>query len=80
MVVPSVSSPNHVIASVVQTGRITSPRKRPGEVCFKILKQTSPGLFRGEVILPVCTTDAMTWLGELTDGTTTVYPAIRMQR
>ncbi|ELV8620516.1 TPA: hypothetical protein RQJ75_000177 [Vibrio vulnificus] len=45
-----------------------------------ILKQTSPGLFRGEVILPVCTTDAMTWLGELTDGTTTVYPAIRMQR
>ncbi|EJC6733697.1 hypothetical protein CRN32_18095 [Vibrio vulnificus] len=45
-----------------------------------VLKQTSPGNYSGEVILPVCTTDAMTWLGELTDGTTTVYPAIRMQR
>ncbi|PNM65241.1 hypothetical protein AL546_002810 [Vibrio vulnificus] len=45
-----------------------------------VLKQTSPGHYSGEVILPVCTTDAMTWLGELTDGTTTVYPAIRMQR
>lgn len=45
-----------------------------------VLTQTAPGHYRGDVILPVCTTEAMTWLGELTDGTTTVYPAIRMQR
>lgn len=36
--------------------------------------------YEGEIILPVCTLEKMTWVGELTDGTTTIRPAIRMAR
>ncbi|NOH97176.1 hypothetical protein [Vibrio sp. 99-70-13A1] len=36
--------------------------------------------YEGEIILPVCTLEKMTWVGELTDGTTTIHPAIRMAR
>ncbi len=45
-----------------------------------VLKPTSSGQFETDIILPVCTNDSMTWAGELTDGETTVLPAIRMQR
>jgi len=37
-------------------------------------------LYEGEVILPVCTLDKMTWVGEISDGTNTVKPALRMAR
>lgn len=50
-----------------------------GEPKF-LLKKVSPGQYMGEVILPVCTQESMTWVGELTDGKNTIYPAIKMQR
>ncbi|MCS0138364.1 hypothetical protein NDJ13_08090 [Vibrio alginolyticus] len=50
-----------------------------GEPKF-LLKQIAPGQYQGDIILPVCTEDAMTWVGELSDGESTVYPAIKMQR
>lgn len=45
-----------------------------------VLKRTAEGHYATDLILPVCTADNMTWIGTLTDGKTTVYPAIRMQR
>ncbi len=50
-----------------------------GEPKF-LLKKVSPGQYSGEVILPVCTQESMTWIGELTDGQDTIYPALKMQR
>lgn len=50
-----------------------------GEVKILLTAQ-SPGEFRGELILPVCTLDKMTWHGALSDGNDTVYTGIRMQR
>ncbi|GMM79533.1 hypothetical protein MTsN2n20_12180 [Vibrio alginolyticus] len=50
-----------------------------GEPKF-LLKQIAPGQYQGDIILPVCTEDAMTWVGELSDGENIVYPAIKMQR
>ena len=50
-----------------------------GTVRFQ-LSSTGEQRFQGEVLLPVCTIDEMTWIGTLTDGEHTVYPAIRMQR
>ncbi|MEZ8943365.1 hypothetical protein AB6E30_04845 [Vibrio sp. 10N.247.311.12] len=44
------------------------------------LKNTGNNIYEGDVILPVCTMDHMTWLGDLTDGVETVKPAIRMAR
>ncbi|MEZ9699857.1 hypothetical protein AB4455_04240 [Vibrio sp. 10N.261.46.E12] len=44
------------------------------------LKNIGDNTYEGDVILPVCTMDEMTWLGELTDGIETVNPAIRMAR
>ncbi len=44
------------------------------------LSPSGEGLYTADIILPVCTSDAMTWVGELSDGTQTVYPAIRMER
>ncbi|CAK1849498.1 hypothetical protein [Vibrio crassostreae] len=44
------------------------------------LKSIGNNTYEGDVILPVCTMDKMTWLGELTDGVETVNPAIRMAR
>ncbi len=50
-----------------------------GKVKF-ILNRTSGDQFQGEVILPVCTSDEMTWVGELSDGSSSVKTAIRMKR
>ncbi|MFA0568065.1 hypothetical protein [Vibrio gallaecicus] len=44
------------------------------------LKSIGGDEYEGEIILPVCTLEKMTWVGELTDGTTTIHPAIRMAR
>ncbi|MGF1837301.1 hypothetical protein [Vibrio atlanticus] len=44
------------------------------------LKNIGNNTYEGDVILPVCTLDKMTWIGELTDGVDTVNPAIRMAR
>ena len=44
------------------------------------LKQTGDNIYEGDITLPVCTLDEMTWLGELTDGNKTVYPALRMRK
>ncbi|MDN3697214.1 hypothetical protein QWY97_07580 [Vibrio cortegadensis] len=44
------------------------------------LAKIADGIYQGEIILPICTIDEMTWVGELTDGKTTVYPALRMKR
>ena len=49
-----------------------------GIVRYK-LKRVANGYFEGSITLPVCTLDKMTWLGELTDGQKTVYPALRME-
>lgn len=50
-----------------------------GEVRF-MLQRNQQGIFTADIVLPVCTAGSMTWLGTLTDGQQTVYPAIRMQR
>ncbi|MDN3702494.1 hypothetical protein ACFFUO_04040 [Vibrio artabrorum] len=44
------------------------------------LKNIGNNIYEGDVILPACTMNTMTWLGELTDGVKTVNPAIRMAR
>jgi hypothetical protein len=38
------------------------------------------GQFEGEIMLPVCTLDAMTWYGQLSDGQKEVQTALRMKR
>ncbi|MCG9595208.1 hypothetical protein L1D15_00585 [Vibrio sp. Isolate25] len=50
-----------------------------GTAVFK-LNKSSTGQFTGQVILPVCTTDAMTWVGKLTDGQHSVSTSIRMEQ
>ncbi|MBU2893340.1 hypothetical protein KO495_08360 [Colwellia sp. D2M02] len=45
-----------------------------------LLKRVSDNKFQGNITLPVCTLDEMTWLGQLTDGKATVYPALKMKR
>ncbi|NGZ15468.1 hypothetical protein HGG78_17210 [Vibrio aestuarianus] len=45
-----------------------------------VLTKNENGLYTTEVILPVCTTEQMTWIGDLSDGSTQVFPAIRMER
>jgi len=50
-----------------------------GQVVFKLDKNAN-GTFSGQVILPVCTTEAMTWYGTITDGAETLKTSIRMER
>lgn len=50
-----------------------------GTVLFKLAK-TEANNFQGQVILPVCTTDAMTWYGTVSDGRNEFKTAIRMER
>ncbi|MGX9416456.1 hypothetical protein ACWU4D_03790 [Vibrio sp. WJH972] len=33
--------------------------------------------YQADVVLPICTQNQMTWIGELTDGSLTIHPAIR---
>ncbi|UGA57761.1 hypothetical protein [Vibrio sp. VB16] len=46
---------------------------------YQLTKQSS-GRYIGNIMLPVCTQDKMTWIGTLTDGNKEVYAAIRMER
>ncbi|MEZ8099162.1 hypothetical protein [Vibrio bivalvicida] len=50
-----------------------------GTVVFKLDKSDS-GNFTGEVVLPVCTEDSMTWYGTITDGKQSTNTSIRMER
>ncbi len=50
-----------------------------GEPKF-LLKSDGQGHYIGELVLPVCTQESMIWVGELSDGKKTIYPAIKMQR
>ena len=43
-----------------------------------VLKRTQADQFIGELFLPACSMGSMTWVGKLTDGQKTVFPAIRM--
>ena len=43
------------------------------------LHQTPQNTFIGEIVLPICTQDSMIWIGELSDGSTTLHPAITMK-
>ncbi|WP_117233033.1 hypothetical protein [Vibrio maerlii] len=45
-----------------------------------LLTPAEQGHYVGEVLLPVCTMDKMTWVGELTDGNLTVNTSLRMER
>ncbi|RJX69754.1 hypothetical protein DZ860_14850 [Vibrio sinensis] len=50
-----------------------------GTVKFKIDK-LNDNQYQTDIILPVCRMETMTWVGELTDGTTTINTLIRMAR
>ncbi|EGA64578.1 hypothetical protein [Vibrio brasiliensis] len=50
-----------------------------GTVVFKLDKNPQ-GNFSGQVILPVCTTDAMTWYGSVSDNSESIKTSIRMER
>ncbi|MGF1697008.1 hypothetical protein L4C54_15175 [Vibrio lamellibrachiae] len=45
-----------------------------------LLKPTQENIYQAEIMLPICTTQKMTWVGTLTDGSQTVFPAIRIER
>lgn len=59
--------------------QLTGLEMEMGRPIFK-LNQIRQGAFQGKIILPACTLNSMTWLGELTDGVHTVYPAIRTKQ
>ncbi|AUI87611.1 hypothetical protein BS333_14455 [Vibrio azureus] len=44
------------------------------------LHRTPQNTFVGEIVLPICTQDSMIWIGELSDGSTTLHPAITMKK
>ncbi|UAB72780.1 hypothetical protein INR79_26385 [Vibrio sp. SCSIO 43132] len=48
-----------------------------GVVKFRLENQGN-GNYEGELMLPVCTLDAMTWLGKLSNGDENVKTAVRM--
>lgn len=50
-----------------------------GTLVFK-LKRSASGDYLGEIVLPVCTSDAMTWYGEVSDGSQSLKTSIRMER
>lgn len=45
-----------------------------------LLARTGDGQYQGELLLPVCTTDAMTWYGTVSDGHTHHKLSVRMER
>lgn len=36
--------------------------------------------YQADLVLPICTQSKMTWVGELSDGGLSVYPAVRTQQ
>lgn len=45
-----------------------------------ILHKQPDGSYQGDITLPICTEDSMTWLGSLSDGKHTVLAAIRSKK
>jgi hypothetical protein len=45
-----------------------------------ILYKQANGSYQGDIILPICTQESMTWIGSLTDGTHSVLAAIRSKQ
>lgn len=58
---------------------LTGQEMEMGQPKF-LIKKVSSGKYMGEVVLPVCTQESMTWVGKLSDGQNTLYPAIKMHR
>ncbi|KGY14176.1 hypothetical protein NM22_01575 [Vibrio tubiashii] len=50
-----------------------------GKALFQLSKSES-GSFAGQVILPVCTTESMTWYGTISDGTQSIKISLRMEQ
>jgi len=44
------------------------------------LAQNGSGHYQSEILLPACTMESMTWIGQLSDGQHSVNVAIRMAR
>ncbi|EGU46247.1 hypothetical protein VII00023_06907 [Vibrio ichthyoenteri ATCC 700023] len=44
------------------------------------LKQAKDGLYQAEILLPACTVENMTWVGQLSDGQQSINLAVRMAR
>ncbi|MGF1777464.1 hypothetical protein [Vibrio nomapromontoriensis] len=44
------------------------------------LEMNKPNVYQGEIVLPVCTEDSMTWYGTIAEGENSVQAAIRMTR
>ena len=44
------------------------------------LKANQNGLYQAEVLLPACTVENMTWIGQLSDGHQSINISIRMAR
>ncbi|WP_394244989.1 hypothetical protein [Vibrio astriarenae] len=59
--------------------RLQGHEMEMGEIRL-VLQSRGDNTFTGEVILPVCTLEKMTWYGEVSDGSHRVYAGIRMQR
>ncbi|NLS11840.1 hypothetical protein HGP28_02910 [Vibrio sp. SM6] len=49
-----------------------------GEPRYKLTK-VADGQYQGELLLPICQTGAMTWLGTINDGEKTIYASLNMQ-
>ncbi|MGL6260141.1 hypothetical protein [Vibrio sp. WXL210] len=50
-----------------------------GEVRAQLVKVDN-NLYQTDIVLPICSTHAMTWRGEITDGNDTIAIGIRMAR
>jgi len=44
------------------------------------IAQINEGQYQGDVLLPACTMEAMTWVGKLSNGKQSIDVAIRMER
>ncbi len=44
------------------------------------LNRTEGGTYIGDVLLPVCTMEEMTWVGDISDGNQSIKTALRMAR
>jgi len=73
----SVNWPNNGSDSLILT--LQGYEMEMGTAVFKLSKATD-GHYSGQVILPVCTTDAMTWYGTISDGNLSIKTSIRMER
>ncbi|KOO07527.1 hypothetical protein [Vibrio hepatarius] len=77
--------PTHISVEWPQTNaselllKLEGHEMEMGTAVFKLTKSPN-GAFTGDVILPVCTTEEMTWVGELSDGQQNIKTSLRMER